>query len=386
MKTKIKTHIDLSKILYGNYTKYLHNISYNEFIKLVKLVPNISVVDNKILNKGKNGYFYFVMKSFYNMINNQNENNRESLIKRFFKEDYDRIKENIIEYSLLNEDLSRLKFSFNNINEILNNKNITETVYDIWLKLKNELIENDDYLSIYEDNKWLVVIILNHNEYCKLVNRTNFCTKIFYHFYDYCFGFRGGPLYLLIPKIPKKWNELYQFHFESNQYMDNLDNPINKLNSCNSIISKVEKNHNKNLLLWNQYKNKIQVSGFGKKNEIIYNYMKKNNLISYLVLKLKNNKLFVYLLNPRSYRYDETKKLLSEFGSGYDIELIYNNVNLKLLFHIKYNNNNLYKLFNHNLIDDKLLYEIVNNDGYSYNKEIYTKSKISKELYNKFCN
>lgn len=81
--------------------------------------------------------------------------------------------------------------------------------------------------KVYEDNKWLIIIphtkeaaILygKHTEWCTAAEKSD-------NMFDYYN--RQGPLYINIDKLR---NRKYQFHFESNQYMNEHDNDIREFN------------------------------------------------------------------------------------------------------------------------------------------------------------
>ena len=75
----------------------------------------------------------------------------------------------------------------------------------------------------YEDDEWKVIIPKSYDASCYWGNGTRWCTATreddrWYETYS-----SQGPLYILIDKQTK---EKYQFHFESEQYMDKMDREI----------------------------------------------------------------------------------------------------------------------------------------------------------------
>ena len=81
----------------------------------------------------------------------------------------------------------------------------------------------DDIKKLYEDDEWLVLIPLSHEADCYWGSNTHWCTA--YRDDDEWFTHYSnkGPLYI---NINKKTGEKYQFHFESDQFMDKMDKDI----------------------------------------------------------------------------------------------------------------------------------------------------------------
>ena len=78
----------------------------------------------------------------------------------------------------------------------------------------------------YEDDDVTVVIPEDEAAACKYGRKTRWCTastkgQNYFDHYN-----RQGPLYILIPKVPKHDNEKYQLHFPSGQYMDEDDDHV----------------------------------------------------------------------------------------------------------------------------------------------------------------
>ena len=86
-------------------------------------------------------------------------------------------------------------------------------------------LEESEAEKVFEDVKWEVWIPKTFAASCKLGEGTSWCTamsKDSSYFNQYS---SDGPLYIIINKSNPK--EKYQFHFESNQFMDKDDEPIN---------------------------------------------------------------------------------------------------------------------------------------------------------------
>ena len=77
--------------------------------------------------------------------------------------------------------------------------------------------------KVYEDGKWLIIIPHTKEASCYYGKGTQWCTAATSsnNMFDYYDG--RGDLYIL---IDKEANEKYQFHFESDSFMDEIDEPI----------------------------------------------------------------------------------------------------------------------------------------------------------------
>lgn len=376
----INNIINENKQYYDNYKSKLFNLSYyndgkgGDFIELVSLVPGIVIVNDnklgkKITNKGKWGYLDYVINSFYNKINS--EMNKEEAINRFFNEDYNKIKIDIIRYSNENGNLNKLKNSFNNISKILNKEELEDFYYDNWLLLKKELIENKDYISVVEDDNWLILIILNHDEYLKLCKNTKYCTRIFNVFYEYS-SQKNDPLYLLIPKHKNQNNQIYQIHIQSNQFKDKYDDEVDR-NKFNIIINNdsiniykfIDNWNDENMKSndkWNIEKVKINVIGFDEeKTRDIIEYLIDELIENYVQLKLKNNKLYITI--SKIYISHDIIKLIKLTGiNEKDVYVIYSyeiDEYTHLNYKLTYNKENIDRLSKRELFDDDIIIQIL---------------------------
>jgi hypothetical protein len=84
--------------------------------------------------------------------------------------------------------------------------------------------------AYYEDSEIRVIVPLDRQAACYYGQGTRWCTagqnhNMFDRYASY------GTLYIIIPKRPKiEKGEKYQFHFETDQYMDPRDDPVNLRN------------------------------------------------------------------------------------------------------------------------------------------------------------
>lgn len=78
----------------------------------------------------------------------------------------------------------------------------------------------------FENDNWIIYIPKDYETSCKLSTDTEWCTGISSkgNSYNYDYYSDQGPLYIIHNK--KNPSEKYQFHFESNQFMDATDRPI----------------------------------------------------------------------------------------------------------------------------------------------------------------
>ena len=80
-----------------------------------------------------------------------------------------------------------------------------------------------DVKKVYEDENWLILIPLTKEAAIYYGKNTKWCTAA--TTYDNMFDYYNqyGPLYI---NIDKRYNEKYQFHFETNQFMDVYDDEL----------------------------------------------------------------------------------------------------------------------------------------------------------------
>lgn len=88
--------------------------------------------------------------------------------------------------------------------------------------------------KVYEDNKWIVYVPHNHAAARRGGEGTRWCTASENDYYYNCYS-KQGPLYI---NIRKSDGAKFQFHFESNQFMNADDEPVrlNKIGFSESVI------------------------------------------------------------------------------------------------------------------------------------------------------
>lgn len=102
-----------------------------------------------------------------------------------------------------------------------------DSIYDNFDDISDD-IESDSAKAdkIYEDSDVLVVIPKDEAAACKYGKGTRWCTAAtdginYFDVYN-----QQDPLYIIIPKNPIYPREKYQFHFKTNSFMDDQDNPV----------------------------------------------------------------------------------------------------------------------------------------------------------------
>jgi hypothetical protein len=125
----------------------------------------------------------------------------------------------------------------------------------------------------FEDDKWLVIIPHTQEAACYYGKNTQWCTAAtssenMFNYYN-----KQGPLYI---NINKKTNEKFQFHFQSEQFMDERDEPIEP----NSIFKDDEKFKDFYLrlaILYNMNVKRIIEYFFGDENQFLASNEFQNN-------------------------------------------------------------------------------------------------------------
>lgn len=188
--------------------KYYSDIPENDFWKIVRADP--TSLQGKRIGK----YSKWLFRIYRDMV--------ESVLKkRFVKEDLTKATEYLKDFDRYK---SRLSINQRDINSY-------DSLSDLYLAIKSfrdsQLpITPRDIKSgaekVYEDERWLVVIPHTKEASCLYGANTQWCTAARKDnmFDEYA---QSGNLYI---NIDKKNNRKYQFHFESNQFMDETDDRI----------------------------------------------------------------------------------------------------------------------------------------------------------------
>lgn len=193
------------------YSKYYSDIPNDIFWNIIKADPTWS--QQNIQKMGKFG------KWLLNLYK-QNKLKEEDLYKAtdylsYFKKYYNKIEQKDInkipDLPSLFMVIQPFKTAENNGEEIATSKS------DEIRKIKQ------DAEKFYEDDTWLVVIPHTQEAACYYGKHTQWCTAAT-DSYNYFNHYNSkGSLYI---NINKKTNKKYQFHFETNSFTDETDNPI----------------------------------------------------------------------------------------------------------------------------------------------------------------
>lgn len=200
------------------YTSYYKDIPEDIFIKIVgssQTEPNILLPITKwVLEKYKKN-----PQDVMNHLNDLRKNDRQGILDLFerlcVRDMINHQQKNINKYKSVQE-LSEFIDKFD-VNEIM------QMTPGEWSKAVNGA-KNDIY-KFYEDEKWYCVIPKNKYAACYWGSGTEWCTATRNENNYFDTYYEEGHMIILIDKQTK---EKYQFHFQSQQYMDKKDNPIEK--------------------------------------------------------------------------------------------------------------------------------------------------------------
>ena len=194
--------------------KYYPNMSDEDFNRVIALDPTFDARKDKLGTYGK------WLLSLFNSGKLTNEGHVNDLLKRF-----ESVKNN-----LKQRDIMRYK-SLEEVDDMLNNE---DSYKDLSKRQELRQVQkavhktdvNKEASKVFEDSKWEVWVPHTYNASCKLGRGTTWCTAstesdYYYNRYKQQYG---GEYYILINK--QNPEEKYQFHFESNQFMDADDNPV----------------------------------------------------------------------------------------------------------------------------------------------------------------
>lgn len=193
------------------YTKYYSNIPQDEFWQIIKADPTYN--EQKSQKMGKYG------KWLLNLYK-QGKLKNEDLYKAtdylsYFVKYYNKITE---------KDINKLPDLPSLYNIIKPYKEASDNGEDIATSKSDEVRRiKEDAEKVFEDNQWLVIIPHTQEASCYYGKNTQWCTaatdsyNMFNHYNN------KGPLFINIRKTDGK---KFQFHFETNSFMDETDTPI----------------------------------------------------------------------------------------------------------------------------------------------------------------
>lgn len=218
----IKESILLYEDIESVKRQYSH-VPDDEFEEIIRLDPTFDESRNSV---GKYGKW---LLGLYNKDNplQYNSNTVFELLKEYDKYKNDRkyeIEKDINKFKSL-ADMTRANADVKNAE--LSNR-----------QLVRERQKNKDYDIVYQDEDWAIFVPNTWEAAVNLGKGTSWCTadsreeagKKYYNQYLQ----HGGKYYILINKHNKY--EKYQFHFETNQFMNYSDEPIAPTDICNNSM------------------------------------------------------------------------------------------------------------------------------------------------------
>lgn len=226
--------------------KHYQDISDKDFDRIIRLDPTFNENRDRVGTYGK-----WLLKLF-SKGNLNNEGHVRDLLTRF-EGAKNRLKndaKDIMRYKSL-EEVDEMLNDDNNYTSLSHRQEVRQRQKD-----RHNVDLGEEAELVYEDNEWQVWIPKTYAASCKLGQGTSWCTastETDSYFYDYT---ETDDLYI---NINKKTGEKFQFHFESESYMDKDDEEIN-------IIEWLIDNKSIYHKIYNKYINIDGVLGFVKNN------------------------------------------------------------------------------------------------------------------------
>ena len=193
------------------YTKYYSNIPQDEFWQIIKADPTYN--EQKSQKMGKYG------KWLLNLYK-QGKLKNEDLYKAtdylsYFVKYYNKITE---------KDINKLPDLPSLYNIIKPYKEASDNGEDIATSKSDEVRRiKEDAEKVFEDTQWLVVVPHTQEASCYYGKNTQWCTAATDSYNMFNQYNNKGPLFINIRKTDGK---KFQFHFETNSFMDETDTPI----------------------------------------------------------------------------------------------------------------------------------------------------------------
>ena len=188
-------------------------ISDEDFNRIIALDPTFNP------NKDSVGTYGKWLLNLFKKGNLNNEGHINDLLTRFEE----------VKNQLVNKDIMKYK-SLEEVDDMLNDDNSYKNLSDRQkLRQTQKAVRgadlSQDATLVYEDSDWQVYTPHTYEASCKLGSGTRWCTASTAndHYYNYYKERYGGEYYI---NINKHNGEKFQFHFPSNQFMNEEDYPI----------------------------------------------------------------------------------------------------------------------------------------------------------------
>lgn len=207
--------------------KHYQDISDEDFDRIIRLDPTFNENRDRVGTYGK------WLLNLFRKGNLNNEGHVSDLLNRFESEKPHLKDKNIGRFKSLDEVDAYLNDD-SNYTSLSHRQEVRQRQKD-----RHNVDLGEEASLVYEDDEWQVWIPKTYAASCKLGQGTKWCTastETDSYFYAYT---KTDDLYI---NINKKTGEKYQFHFESESYMDESDNEIelddfllNNMELCTSV-------------------------------------------------------------------------------------------------------------------------------------------------------
>ena len=192
--------------------KYYPNISQEDFDRVIALDPTFNRAQDKLGTYGK-----WLLKLFTKKALDDEHKVHELLV------DFDANKNNLKDRDIMKytsiDDLESMLNDDDSYKELSRRQSLRQ----VQKKVHKTDVEQDAQ-KVFENDNWIVYVPKTYEASCKLGRGTSWCTATTESDNYYKRYTNEGKLYININK--KDPSEKYQFHFETQSYMDSDDSPI----------------------------------------------------------------------------------------------------------------------------------------------------------------
>ena len=284
--------------------KYFPKISLDRLQKLMELDPTykggdqigkygkwiLKLVYNNIKNEEMIKSYKLLLKQYPDGINPKNGQKFQEpkLLPSVKDEDIYKFKESLQKYDIYKKEIGKPIDAFQTLPELdkaiseIENKGVpvnelAHRRYKLFQKAIKKGLE-----VVFEDKQWVVGIPHTHESSMLFGEDTSWCTTSSRDYY-YNHYSRQGPLFI---NLNKENGDLYQFHFESEQFMDSDDHSIDFGDFC-SENNDLEK-------FYHNYIDKKVGNPKQKIEEVLSDTQKLNDWLSNKLIQVKHDDKYVY--------------------------------------------------------------------------------------------